>query len=36
MSTYLYLKFILGTADEAITQQTLEAFEVKFLLYIVF
>lgn len=30
------MKFILGTADEAITQQTLEAFEVKFLLYIGF
>lgn len=36
MSTYLYMKFALDTADEVITQQTIEAFEVKFLLYTVF
>ena len=36
MSTYLYMKFFLETADEVITQQTLEAFEVKFFLYTIF
>lgn len=32
MSTYLYMKFMLETPDDIIIQQTLEAFEVKFLL----
>lgn len=36
MSEYLYMKFVLETADEVITQQTLEASEVKFLLYTAF
>ena len=30
------MKFFLETADEVITQQTLEAFEVKFFLYTIF
>lgn len=33
---YLYMKFIVGNPDEAITQQVIEDFEVKFLLHTVF
>lgn len=28
MSTYLFMKFMLDTPDDIITQQTLEAFEI--------